>query len=242
MREDTARNLLTALLDCGSDDLRILDSCEYGFHEVIEEARGYKDHPDINDLCSAMFTLAKHDINDWLVNRLGEIHVDLMNGDKHTAEYVYLTFEYKTLSELSPHEDISSYHNFLDTHVYLSCNEEKGIAYARYCKEAIDAFEQKTGFPIDLPAITNEGVEHLYDEEWGGVIRVEREASLEVGDPVVAMDRNADLIRRNDKSIVIGYVESISKEGRVKCSGLPAGSWAGDVILKVTERGTLEEC
>lgn len=53
--------------------------------------------------------------------------------------------EYEDLSYLDPVEDIESYHNYLDTSVSITDNEE---IYEKYCSEGMKEFQENTGYSL----------------------------------------------------------------------------------------------
>ena len=54
--------------------------------------------------------------------------------------------ELSALRALNPEEDIDSYHNFVDTHVWFENNAD---VYHTYMQEALDNFAEGTGFEIE---------------------------------------------------------------------------------------------
>lgn len=48
---------------------------------------------------------------------------------------------------LDPFEDIQSFHNFIDTYIWIDADDKIEI-YKKYVKEALDQFEEMTGFEI----------------------------------------------------------------------------------------------
>lgn len=140
MKKEQMEALLTSLLGCGYLDLDILDGCEYDMIDLIGIARdemGYE-KLDINNLCCAMFEMGKREIQDFLNDRIEE----LKDNDDLTEEE---KTELDQLETLEIFEDISSFHNFIDTSISIDKNAD---IYTEYLKSALDNFEEKTGFSI----------------------------------------------------------------------------------------------
>lgn len=51
------------------------------------------------------------------------------------------------IRSLNTEEDVSSYHNWLDTHVWF---EKNGDIYKRYLQDALEEFYENTGFEIGV--------------------------------------------------------------------------------------------
>lgn len=137
-RED----LLMNLLHCGSLDLAVLDNVGYDFCDILELL---DDIPiqqiGFNGLMRAVIDFGIICIGEAIEARIAELQgyqdrEDLSDSEKE---------ELQALEKLSPDEDIGSYHNFLDTHVYF---EHHASIYRRYLEEALDAFREGTGFEI----------------------------------------------------------------------------------------------
>lgn len=140
---DFKTNLLTALLNCGYLDLVILKDCEYDFSDLIEIVKDYDGEININSLCSAMFELGKGDMQEAINNRIEELEeIELDELQEEEQE------ELKALKELNPFEDIESFHNSLDTSIYFPYDSDKADIYKKYMQDALDNFENMTGFNI----------------------------------------------------------------------------------------------
>lgn len=140
MKEDQMRALLTSLLDCGYRDLDILDSCEYDFSDLVDQVKemGYE-KIDINNLCFAMFEIGKREIQEKIEERIEE----LRESEDSESDIEKL----KELESLSAYDDIESYHNYIDTSIYIN-DSDKSAIYEKHLKEELDKFENDTGFSI----------------------------------------------------------------------------------------------
>ena len=130
--------LLTSILDCGYADIYLLEDCQYDMEDVIEylEDSGLK--MNINALVYAMFQLGKGEIQQAIDDRIKELESEEELSEEEQDEL-------NLLKELDPYDDIESFHNYLDTHVYFSSNRE---TYEKYLESALNTFSEKTGFDI----------------------------------------------------------------------------------------------
>lgn len=133
------QSLLCEMLSCGTMDLELLDRIGYDWDEVLEQAEWPSVELDFNVLMRAVVGLGILDIREALDDRTEELcwgrdHGSLTDED---AE------ELRALEQLNPDDDIQSFHNYLDTHVWF---EHNGPIYRRYLPEALDAFEENVGF------------------------------------------------------------------------------------------------
>ena len=133
-------SLLCAILDCGSADVGLMKDCAYDCTELLEYLKDDLGlvKIDINNLVYAMFEFGKRDIRNSIDERIEE----LKEMDELTEEE---SQELEELQQLDVYEDITSFHNYIDTHVYLSDKEE---IYTKYLQHALSEFEDKTGFNI----------------------------------------------------------------------------------------------
>lgn len=137
----TAESWLTAILYCGSLDIRLLDDCTLACEDVLERAHEWTDSPNINDLVKAMFELALLNLKEAVEQRTEELEGyygcrDIDDDDLQELE---------AIRDLDVDEDISSFHNFLDTHIWFEKNAE---TYKKYFEPALDQFYEETGFEI----------------------------------------------------------------------------------------------
>ncbi len=87
-----------------------------------------------------VFQVGYEDIQIAVVNRICELE---SSGDLDDDEADELTL----LRELDASEDFDSYHNYLDTHVWCRNHAD---TYKKYMTEALEEFEENTGFYIRL--------------------------------------------------------------------------------------------
>ena len=143
---DFREDLLTAILDCGYADVYLMEHCQYDIGEIVEECIETYGKLEINALVRIMFDYGLRDIEDAIRDRLSEFD-DIVESEGELDEEEIK--ERDALESLDPFEDIESFHNFIDTHIWVDGDEKKKI-YGMYLKEALDNFEEMTGFEISL--------------------------------------------------------------------------------------------
>lgn len=127
--------LLCTLLNCGSADLAMLDQVDLDWDIVLNEC----DRPvDFNGLMQAVILVGTGEIANAVIRRKKELRSALEEGQLTEDEAT----ELEDISTLNPYDDISSYHNWLDTHAYFEQREE---IYRRYFSGELDTFEDLTG-------------------------------------------------------------------------------------------------
>lgn len=142
MAVNAKENLLLALLGCGTLDLDMLDDVKYDFDDIIDQLDGQPiQEVGFNGLMRAVVDVGIIHIREALEEKLAELHGYRDEEVMTEADEE----ELKALEQLDPDNDIRSYHNCLDTHVWF---EHNGGAYRRYLQEAVDSFEENTGLCI----------------------------------------------------------------------------------------------
>lgn len=138
-------SLLMTVLKCGSADLELLEGVRYDW-DCIFEHEMEDGELEFNRIMYAVFCYGFGEIEKRVDDRICEL--EAIQNERELDEDEEKELE--LLRELCPYDDFSSYHNYLDTHVY--CNAHGGT-YKTYMSEALDEFEENTGFYI---AIDNE--------------------------------------------------------------------------------------
>lgn len=140
---DWKDDLLTTLLDCGYGDLSLLEDCEYDMDEIIDDCKEVFGDLNINNLVRVMFEFGLRDIEQAVGDRICEL--EAIDNVRELDEDEEL--ELAALQELSPFDDMESFHNYLDTHIWIE-DDEKKSTYTTYLSEALDRFYEMTGFEI----------------------------------------------------------------------------------------------
>lgn len=137
-------DLLVELLGCGYGDLSVLEGCRYDFSEIIEECYSVYGKLELNALARIMFEFGIREIGDCINERINSIECGLDDESLLSCE---LRAELNALKELDVYEDIQSFHNFLDTSIWV-CNHE--ATYKKYLGDALDEFAENTGYCIEV--------------------------------------------------------------------------------------------
>lgn len=138
--------LLTALLECGSSDLYILEDVGYDLGEIVEKLQEEGTKPTLNNITdeifmNGLFELIEH-VNDAVEERKVR-QDDTDNTAEGEAEYDRLQEEIDELESLDPEKDMKWFCNCLDTSCWLSDNEE---IYRKYLSDEISRIEDNMGF------------------------------------------------------------------------------------------------
>ena len=150
--------ILVALLDCGYGDLSVLEDCKYDMGDIVEQCQFEFGKIDLNLLAVTMFDMGRADVNEWkekLLNNLldekDEWDKAIGNGQELTEEekerYDELESDIDLLKEFDVYENLESYHNYLDTSIWLTgTSDDERVRYL--LSDAFKQFEENTGFDI----------------------------------------------------------------------------------------------
>lgn len=133
------QSLLCEMLSCGSMDLELLDRVGYDWDDVLDQIDWPHTGIDFNRLMMGVVSVGIIRIREAVDDRICQLEAIPNERDLDDDE----DEELRLLRTLNPDEDIQSYHNCLDTHVWF---EHRGAIYRRYLPEAIDSFEENVGF------------------------------------------------------------------------------------------------
>ena len=136
--------LVCNLLKCGPADLAMLERVGFDWPDVIE-ATGWRGSSytdmDFNSLMDAVVYLGKMSLKDAVKNRIADMEILERRGDLDDDGIAVLF----SLIWLNPEEDIQSFHNYLDTHVWF---EKHGAVYRKHFAEELDEFAKNVGIEI----------------------------------------------------------------------------------------------
>lgn len=135
---DWKDTFLCALLGCGTADLSLLDDCDVDMYDVVEECRDRYEDMEINNVVRTIFDMGIQAIETICNEKIAELKG---RGNLSPVESV----ELEELLQLSPWRDVKSYHNFLDTSVWI---DQNGEIYRELLPDALQEFERITGFSI----------------------------------------------------------------------------------------------
>lgn len=131
--------VLKAVLECGTDDLRMLDDIWYDLGEIVDSMidRGIK--PTLNAIMGEVFCKGMEELEQLINDRICELEAVENERDLDADE----ESEMEVLRSLTPRRDISWYCNCLDTSIRFCENEE---IYREYLSEEISKVEDSMGF------------------------------------------------------------------------------------------------
>jgi hypothetical protein len=138
------RNLLMAILDCGSADLRILDGCDYEMYELVNRVEELGMEMNLHNLVWAMFQQAFEEVRGDMDRTIEAMKEELLEGeeiDEKEAERIKMVLE----MDLNLEEDVEIYYNYLDTSANITDNQE---IYEEYFMDELELFEERTGFSL----------------------------------------------------------------------------------------------
>ena len=144
-REDFLMNLL----NCGSLDLKLIDDVGYDWCDIL-------DSETLGEMLSS--ESGQHETLNYIMRRVVDFGIEQITTavDDRICELKAIQNEWEldadeekelsAIRALNPEEDIDSYHNFIDTHVWFRSNAD---VYRTYLQEALDDFAEGTGFEIE---------------------------------------------------------------------------------------------
>lgn len=123
--------ILKAILECGTDDLCVLDDIEYDLGDIVDGllAEGIK--PTLNAITGKVFRKGVEELTQLISDRLCE------PGEDDSEEAL------SAIRSLSPEKDIGWFCNCLDTHIYFQENER---IYREHLADEISQVEESMGF------------------------------------------------------------------------------------------------
>lgn len=138
------RILLSAILNCGTSDLSILDGVEYDWGDIVDEAREEYGEITLDSLFNTVIDFGISDLNLRIDEKIDELKYKIMNTEDD-GKIERLENIIQLLKKVEPQDDFGIYFNYLDTHVCISKNID---IYLNYLGDEIEEFENNTGFDL----------------------------------------------------------------------------------------------
>lgn len=150
--------ILTNLLDCGTDDLKLLNDIRYDLDDILEYLKECGNF-NINSIFREVFKKGAIDLNYAFIERKEEIREQILE-EMQTAKEEYPDYDlendedYQELvndldlldnEKLNPIEDLDYYLNYQDTHVYM----EHIDFYRKYMSDVVDTIETNMGWEFE---------------------------------------------------------------------------------------------
>lgn len=140
-------DFLMSILHCGVCDLSLIDDVGYNWCDILDsetlgEMLSSGSRQRLNYLMRRVVEFGIRQITTAVDDRICELEAIPNDRELDADEEKELS----ALRALNPEEDIDSYHNFVDTHVWFENNAD---VYHTYMQEALDNFAEGTGFEIE---------------------------------------------------------------------------------------------
>lgn len=150
--------ILTNLLDCGTDDLKLLEDIKYGLDDILEYLKECGSF-NINSIFRGVFKEGAIDLNYAFIERKDEIREQILEEMK-TAKEEYPDYDFENDEDyqelvndldlldnekLNPIEDLDCCLNYQDTHVYMEHIE----FYRKYMPDIVDTIETNMGWDFE---------------------------------------------------------------------------------------------
>ena len=172
MNSNISRQLLAHLLNCGTDDLSILDDIKYDIIDIVDDLSDDYFTPSLNNIIHEVFRKGIGELDDYirdtkydiiaelriLEDGLSEIHdnvndkIDALSSDiidimqKYGVEYSEDATRYIIeLKELDPFDDIQYYENCVDSDISIVRHQD---IYRRFYADKIFDIEDSMGFTM----------------------------------------------------------------------------------------------
>lgn len=142
-------DFLMSILHCGVCDLSLIDDVGYNWCDILDSetlgemlSGGSRQRDTLNYLMRRVVEFGIKQITTAVDDRICELEAIPNDRELDADEEKELS----ALRALNPEEDIDSYHNFVNTHVWFENNAD---VYHTYMQEALDNFAKGTGFEIE---------------------------------------------------------------------------------------------
>jgi len=144
MRND----LIRAILDCGIDDLSMLDDAEADMFEIVDKMKSKGMELSLNNIMTEVIKEGIHRLGQ----AVKELRADLKKEKKAGQMSDESADQWEKLNRyrLNPEEDFRYYVNCLDTNLYFYTDNkaEKQEIYKELFAEELKALVDYTGFDI----------------------------------------------------------------------------------------------
>lgn len=141
MRND----LIRAILNCGVDDLSILDDSEADMFKIVEQMRFEGLELTLNGIMAEIFKEGIFRMDEAVKAEKKRLETEEYEGTLTEAGFEQL--EAIRRYNLSPQNDFTYYVNCLDTH--LSCDSSKKEIYEEMFEQEMQDLMDYTGFNIE---------------------------------------------------------------------------------------------
>lgn len=141
MRNDLAR----AILNCGADDLSLLDDAGADMFETVQRMRDEGLEISLNGIIEEVFKEGIFRMREKLKEE--KEWLESLERSEDITEYGYEKLQAIRKHNLDPQTDFSYYINFLDTHLNVDSGKRK--VYDEYFEKEMEDLSEYTGFDIE---------------------------------------------------------------------------------------------
>lgn len=141
MRND----LIRAVLDCGVDDLSLLDDAGADMFKTVQRMRDEGLEINLSGIIEEVFKEGIFQMSEKVKEEKKWLESLERSGD--ITAYGYKKLQAIRQHSLNPQTDFSYYLNFLDTH--LSIDSGKREVYEEYFEQEMEDLSEYTGFDIE---------------------------------------------------------------------------------------------
>ena len=175
MNSNISKRLLAHLLNCGTDDLSILDDIKYDIIDIVDDLLDDYFTPSLNNIIHEVFRKGIGELDDYIRDTkydiIAELRIledklpkrnndnDVINGEvdtlssdiidimqKYGVEYSEDATRYIIeLKELDPFDDIQYYENCVDSDISIVRHQD---IYRRFYADKIFDIEDSMGFTM----------------------------------------------------------------------------------------------
>lgn len=138
-------DLIRAVLDCGVDDLNMLDDSEADLFKIVERMRFEGLEITLNGIMAEIFREGIFRMGEAVKEVRERLEAEESEGTLTEAGYEQL--EAIRQHDLSPQNDFTYYVNCLDTH--LNCDSSKKEVYEEMFEQEMQDLMDYTGFDIE---------------------------------------------------------------------------------------------
>lgn len=140
MRND----LIRAVLDCGVDDLNMLDEAEADLYEIVDRMREDGTAISLNAIMGEIFREGIRRLSEAVKAMRTDLENEEANGEMTEASYEQL--EKLRMYEINPAEDFDYYLNYQDTHLHGDGSKQE--VYEAMFEQELQDLVDYTGFDI----------------------------------------------------------------------------------------------
>lgn len=182
--------LIRAVLDCGIDDLNILDGAECNFFKILDSIRFEGKDVTMENIIEEVFEegrrICRDSVREWIESKKS---AEVVSVEDH--------LNLRLVEELGvdPESDITWYINMLNTNLY--CDGSKQTVYEKIFPEQINGLQDFTGFDIEYTC----GNGDTFEEQKVSILREmwEELADIPVNDDGVIEEGYYDFLPGTDR-------------------------------------------